>query len=1380
MTRPVKLTRPTGVAVLLLGVLAYLPALASSPGRMPADTKLYLYLDPGMLVRQAPFAWDTQQFGGWVPHQMISYLWPSGPFFWALDTIGVPDWVAHRLWLGTLFFLAGTGVLLLARRFGLPVGAAAVAAVVYQTTPYVVPYISRTSLMLLPYAALGWLCLAVWNAYRIGSWRWTAAAALIIATIGGVNGTAFLMLVPGPVLLVAWEWSHRRLAVRRVVAVTARLTVAAVAVSLWWVAMLGIQGRYGAAVLDYSETLEGVSFTSTAPEVVRSMGYWLAYVRDPYGAATTAALPYMSSVPLLVLSYAVPLLCMLGLIFTRWRYRGFATLLTITGIVLAVGFHPFDDPAPLFAPIRDSGLGLALRSSTRALPLLALGLGLSAAALLTAVRIHRPALGRTAAIALAVLAVLNLPALWRTQYVDPSLERDEQPPQAWLDAAAGLDDPSQRVLQVPGSEFGAFRWGYTVDPPLPGLMDASLITRDLLPLGSPGVMDLAYALDNRIQDGSLDPAAVAPVARLLGADHLWLTNDLAFDRFRTPRPERFAAELTGRLDGLGPVRSFGAAAANVPDIPMLDEDALSDPLVGTPLPPVQLRAIGGAAPLASTTDAFTVIDGSGDGVVSAAAAGWITGAEPIIYSNDLTADHWDRLPADTLYVVTDSNRDRSLQWRSSQETVGMTETGGPGADGLRVDPMNQRLPVFATDDPETQTRTVFDPAPVTATAYGEAFAFLPEYRAAMAVDGDPSTAWLAGQRSVPIGESITIPAPSDGQLRIVQPQDPTYRLMITAVDIEREGSPVQAVDLDPSSLTLEGQVVAVPGSGPVTVRITAADLRPDAPRTGQLWVGFAELGPVVDEYVQPPQTVLDRIGSADRVAVVFDRERTRATNRWRRDPEPTLRRQFTLAAPRAAQLTVTLGLDRRADDGALDALLGRTGPVSSRRLAGVPDARASFAFDADASTGWTSPFAAATGSELALDLQQPAPTTWTLQQPTDGRHSIITELTVRADTSPQPVVLTVGAPDADGRSVLQLPTALAGSVTITITGIDPIDTVDRRYGDPFELPVSILELSGPTPVSTPVAQPTCRTDLLTIDGQPVGLRVDDPASLLRDDTVTTTTCEGEPLSWAAGLHRIVSTPSRSTGITVDSVVIGDPTQRPTGTSLRSAATTVERRSPTSFRVEVAACADGCWLLFRQGYNSGWTAAVDGGSLGKPVQIDGGVNGWWLSPGTSPREVELRFAPQRTLTFALALSGLAVAVCVALLLWPRRRSPVAVTAPAPALAIWWQPTSRRAAIAGAFALVVGCALFIDVRWALPALVVAAGLVVFRQARWTALCGWIGISGLAMMVAVRQFVQRFPADAGWPVRFATSHRPMLFCCLVVAAAALAAIDRDEEST
>ena len=176
-------------AVAVLAVLAYVPSLLSSPGRMPADTKLYLYLDPGRLISDAPWTFDGRQFAGWVPHQVIAYLWPQGPWYWAFDGVGVPDWVAHRLWIGTLFLLAGTGVLWCARRLGLGLVAAFTAAVVYQLSPYVLPYVSRTSAMLLPWAGLGWLVgLTVLAATR-SRWRHAALAALVVFTVGAVNAT---------------------------------------------------------------------------------------------------------------------------------------------------------------------------------------------------------------------------------------------------------------------------------------------------------------------------------------------------------------------------------------------------------------------------------------------------------------------------------------------------------------------------------------------------------------------------------------------------------------------------------------------------------------------------------------------------------------------------------------------------------------------------------------------------------------------------------------------------------------------------------------------------------------------------------------------------------------------------------------------------------------------------------------------------------------------------------------------------------------------------------------------------------------------------------------------------------------------------------------
>ncbi len=301
-------------------------------------------------------------------------------------------------------------------------------------------------------------------------------------------------------------------------------------------------------------------------------------------------------------------------------------LIFAAGVLLAVGVHPLNDPAPitdLLVNDTSSGLALALRSSTRAVPMASLGLALGAGALVAAVRPRRSWVRALVPVAVAVLAVLNLPSLWRHDYVDPALSRDENPPDAWLAAAAALDAkaPGYRVFQVPGQEFGAYRWGYTVDQPLPGLTRRPLITRDLLPLGSPQAMDLLYAVDDRFQDGILEPQTLAPVARLFGADTMWVVNDSAFERFRTPRPEVTAAMLRRRPDGLGKPVTFGDPVVNTPDVNMTDDESVTTPNIGRPLPPVMLVPVRNPIPIVRAKTETVILSGSGDGVVDAVCGG---------------------------------------------------------------------------------------------------------------------------------------------------------------------------------------------------------------------------------------------------------------------------------------------------------------------------------------------------------------------------------------------------------------------------------------------------------------------------------------------------------------------------------------------------------------------------------------------------------------------------------------------------------------------------------------------------------------------------------------------------------------------------------------
>ena len=104
---------------------------------------------------------------------------------------------------------------------------------------------------------------------------------------------------------------------------------------------------HGADVLAYSESLDAVSFTSTSPEVWRGLGYWLSYIRDPYAATTTAAADYMVSGRVIATGFAIVLIGLIGLVLARWAHRRYAIALVVTGVILAVGVHPIDDPSAL-------------------------------------------------------------------------------------------------------------------------------------------------------------------------------------------------------------------------------------------------------------------------------------------------------------------------------------------------------------------------------------------------------------------------------------------------------------------------------------------------------------------------------------------------------------------------------------------------------------------------------------------------------------------------------------------------------------------------------------------------------------------------------------------------------------------------------------------------------------------------------------------------------------------------------------------------------------------------------------------------------------------------------------------------------------------------
>ncbi len=1306
-----------GVVVPVL--LAYVPLLLTKPGQVGADTKTYLYLDPGKLLRDAPYIWDSQIGLGTVTHQNIGYLWPMGPWYWLFDVAGVPDWMAQRLWLGTVMVAAALGVRFLLRTFGWGAGdgparaGMLVASLAYMLSPYMLAYGARISVILLPWAALPWLIALTARALRRGGWRDPALFALVVLTVGGINATALLLIGLGPLLWVVYAvFLERSVPWRRAIGPLLRIGALTLLTSLWWLAGLWAQGRYGLPVLRFTETYKTVADVSTAPEALRGLGYWFFYGKDKLGPWIEPSVTYTENLPVLALSYLVPLLAIASAAVVRWRYRAYFLVLVAVGTLVAVGSHPWDSPSPTGALFKEwtiSGSGISMRSTPRAAPLIVLGLAVMLGAGVTAVSRRVPARTVPVTALAALLLVANLPTLWTGDMVADNLQRPEELPQYWLDAAAYLDGRGDdtRVLEVPGADFASYRWGNTVDPITPGLMSRGYVARELFTWGSAPSANLLNAYDRRFHEGDMDPDAVTPIARLMAAGDLTLRSDLQYERYRVARPRQMW-QLLNTSPGLGSPVVFGEGTPPNragPELPLIDEIELGAPVGLEDPPPVAVFPVEDPVPIVRTHAAERplLVAGDGDGLVDAASVGLIDPVQAIFYSASYAEDPdgWTTVyDQDADLLVTDTNRKRARRWGTLRENNGYTEMAGEVP--LTYDPGDQRLVLFpgATDDASTVSEQRGG-ATVRATGYGNPVTLTPNDRPVLALDGDPETAWRVGAVEDPRGQRLVIDfdaAVTTDQIRFLQPQNLVRNRWVTGVRLHFDEGPAVDATLTEASRVEPGEVVPFTSRtfSHLEVEITATDISPRPRYDGISSVGFAEVdvaGIRVEELIRPPTDLLDQAGASSldrRLGFLFTRLRSDPREPVRTDEEVALRRIVDLPTDRSFAVDGQARISASIPDDEVDRLLGvpsvAEGGVTATsrvRLDGALDRRALLAIDGDPTTSWNGVFDRQRGQGITVEV--PGPVTFDhldLELVADGRHSVPTRLLVQVDDG-APVAVDVPPvddgtePNATTAVRVDLPQPVTGSrVSVTVDDVRETITTDWYSGDPITMPVAIAELGIPGVVAPEVPasfDSGCRDDLLAVDGRPVPLRVSGTTvdALAREPLAVEPCGEasaaagGGDLFLTAGEHVLDSGVGRDLGIDLDRILLAsDAGGGPLSSTARAAtvrpggpSTEVVHAGRVDYDLDVGDVDGPFWLSVGQSWNEGWHAEVDGRGLGTPQVIDGYGAGWLVDPGDATElSIHVEWTPQRVIWICLALSALGVLGCLVLVAVSRRPDP----------------------------------------------------------------------------------------------------------------------------
>lgn len=612
-------------------------AIAQDPGRIAADTKLDLAINPAGLLSRALNLWEPLGFGGQVQNQGYGYLFPMGPFFLIGDLMGAPAWLWQRLWWAIVLFAAYLGMYLLARALGVGTpGTRLIGALAFALAPRMIATIGPISSEALAMAVAPWVLLPLVVAARDGRLaRGGLLAGVALLFAGGVNAAATLVLcIPPALFLLTRAGGPGR---RRLAGWWALATVLACA---WWMGPLVILRAVSPPFLDYIEDAAVTTRFASLPQAVRGTEHWLGFLVDVDGPTWSAGW-LLVSVPIVIAYTAmVAAFGLAGLSLRSMPQRTFVIVLALTGVVLVTFGYMGSVSSPLAEWTRGllDGPLVAFRNTHKFDPVLRMALALGLMHFVArAIAFARGREGwRVVPYAVSALAILGVAGTAFPAYIGQLAPRGSfvDVPGYWQEAVDFLEEGTAeggRALLVPGTSFGTYLWGTPRDEPIQALGHVPWVVRDAIPLTPPATIRMLDALQARFASGRSAPGLADQLAAS-GVRYLVIRNDLNTSGLRAPSPTVVHEALRGTL-GLQLVADFGPLVGG-----QLDDGAVVDRGLSQPYRAIEIYEVEpfpglvSVAPLARVP----VVVGGPENVVDLRDSGLLDAA-PALLDGDRTA-----------------------------------------------------------------------------------------------------------------------------------------------------------------------------------------------------------------------------------------------------------------------------------------------------------------------------------------------------------------------------------------------------------------------------------------------------------------------------------------------------------------------------------------------------------------------------------------------------------------------------------------------------------------------------------------------------------------------------------------------------------------------